>query len=116
MKNGRPETYREILALKQAHLIEKYVTVTDPGLIPEIFRFIMESPANKVTLTHDFLMFVSYNGETVKAAPIIPRVPVQYLAIQRDKTAIRTPSSSGGGDFGGSSSNNNNNNNNNNNG
>lgn len=116
MKNGRPETYREITALKHAHIIEKYITVTDPQLIPEIFHFIMESSANKVRLNHDLFTFINYNGDIVKVTPIIPRIQVQYLVIQRDKTTLRVPGSSSGGSFSSGSSNNNNNNNNNNNG
>lgn len=114
MKNGRPETYREITALKHAHFIEKYVTITDPQFIPEIFHFIMESPANKVALNHDLLTFINYFGDTVKVTPIIPRIQVQYLVIQRDKTTIRVPGSISGGSFSSGSSNNNNNNSNNN--
>lgn len=113
MKNGLPETYREITALKHAHIIEKYVTITDPQLIPEIFHFIMESPVNKVTLNRSFLTFTNYYGEIVKVMPIIPRIPVDYLSITRDISNIRTPGSGSKSIFSSISSNNNNNNNNN---
>ena len=116
MKNGRPETYREIVAIKNAHSIEKYVTLTDPQLIPEIFQLVMQSPANKVTLNNGFLTFTNYKSETEKVLPVLMRAKVELLVVKRDAITLRLPGERGRSFSDSSSSSNNNNNNNNNNG
>ncbi len=116
MKNGRPESYREIVALKNAHMIEKYIAVTDPQLIPDVFQFLMASPSNVVKLNRGFMSFVDYKGEILRVLPIIAMQKIDLIKIKRDGISIRTPgSSSMGGSSSGSSNNNNNNNNHNNN-
>lgn len=115
MKNGVPETYHELTAMKKSVDLSKYISGLDVELIRQAFVFMMQNAQNKIFVSQTFMEWVDYTGRRAFILPIEPTDGnFNLVEMSLDTMRIERPyrSSSDGGS---SSSNNNNNNNNNNN-
>lgn len=106
----KPETYNELVTVKKCHELAKYFQVSRE-VVEECYQFLMQNSENAISAKDQTLVFLSMRN-AVKTIPVMPKIPIQSLYIDRNKINIITFDSATSVDGGGGSSNNNNNNNN----
>ena len=115
MHNIQPQTYKEIIRLKNCLELQKYVPEVDDDFLQKIYDF-LGAPDHNIQIAEEFLHFYE-SGNIVESVKITPR-PYDYTSLTCSGVGLHITrpyvSNDSYGDSGGSSNNNNNNNNNNN--
>lgn len=72
MKNGVPETYHEMVAMKKSISLSQYIEAVDPELVKSVFVFLLEHPENQIHISKTYMEWFDRTGKRVFTKPVTP--------------------------------------------